>query len=308
MRKELFGGLAASVLLFACAGQKKTLKNESASFPTFSSEGHRGARGLMPENTFPAMKKAIDLGITTLEMDVLISKDRKVVVSHDNYFSADFCLTPEGKEMKKQDGNTRFLFQMNYDSIVKYDVGMKFHAGFPRQQKMAIHKPLLEDLLTSTEGYAKMIGATPKWYNIETKTQKGKAGDGISQPGPEEFVDLLVAVLRKTGVTKRTVIQSFDMRTLQVLNRKYPEMKTSLLMTAKDNRTLDKQLADLGFTPFIYSPEYKMVTPELVKACHVKGMKIVPWTVNNAEELQKIKDMKVDGIISDYPDLFQGLK
>jgi len=306
MRNLIFGSIAASMLISACASSGKTTKdNNNPPFPSFSAEAHRGGRGLMPENTIPAMVHSLGLpAVTTLEMDVVISKDRKVVVSHDNYMNAVFCLSPEGKEMTKEDGQSRIIFQMNYDSVAKYDAGMKVNPGFPRQKKMAVHKPLLADLLEVTESYTRNNGMTPKWYNIETKTQNGAKGDGIYQPSPEEFVDLLVAELRKAGIEKRTVIQSFDFRTLQVVHRKYPEIKTSMLIPAKDKRSLDEQVKALGFVPFIYSPEYTIVTPELVKACHSKGMKVVPWTVNTAEELAKVKATGVDGIISDYPDLF----
>lgn len=306
MRNLIAGTIAASVLMTACAtsGKSKNEKN-NPEFPSFSAEAHRGGRGLMPENTIPAMVHSLGLPkVTTLEMDVVISKDRKVVVSHDNYLNAIFCLSPEGKEMTKEDGQSRIIFQMSYDSVAKYDAGMKVNPGFPRQKKMAVHKPLLADLLEVTESYTRKNGMPPKWYNIETKTQNGAKGDGIYQPSPEEFVDLLVEQLRKAGIEKRTVIQSFDFRTLQVVHKKYPEIKTSMLIPAKDKRSLDEQVKALGFTPFIYSPEYTIVTPELVKACHNKGMKVVPWTVNTAEELEQVKATGVDGIISDYPDLF----
>jgi glycerophosphoryl diester phosphodiesterase len=106
------------------------------------------------------------------------------------------------------------------------------------------------------------------------------------------------------GIAGRTVIQSFDMRTLRVVHQKYPSIKTSLLIENTDNRTLDEQLKTLGFVPTVYSPHYTMVTPALVRACHDKGMKIITWTVNTKDEIERIKSLGVDGIITDYPDLF----
>lgn len=270
--------------------------------PQFDKQGHRGSRGLMPENTIPAMHKAIDFGVTTLEMDVVISKDKKVVVSHDPYFNADITTTPEGKILLKAEGSQRLLYTMNYDSIKKYDVGLKPHPGFPRQQKIAVNKSLLEELIRSTEAYAKQKNSSPLWYNIETKSKPGF--DGVHHPAPGEFVDLLIAVIQKEGIAGRTVIQSFDMRTLQVVHQKYPSIKTSLLMENTDKRTLDEQLKELGFVPEVYSPHYSLVTPALVKSCHEKGMKIIPWTVNTKEEIERIRSLGVDGIITDYPDLF----
>lgn len=270
--------------------------------PQFDRQGHRGSRGLMPENTIPAMQKAIDLGVTTLEMDAVISKDKKVVVSHDPYFNADITTPPGGKTLSKEEGSKLWLYSMDYDSIKKYDVGLKPHPGFPKQQKISVYKPLLSELIRSAEEYAKQKGAAPLWYNIETKTKPG--GDGIVHPAPVEFVDLLVAVIQQQGISRRTVIQSFDVRTLQVVHEKYPFFKTSLLIENTDKRTLEDQLKELGYVPTVYSPHYSLVTAQLIKTCHEKGMKIIPWTINTKEEIERIKSLGVDGIITDYPDLF----
>lgn len=288
------------LLMISCSSTKKNMVFE---LPKFDKQGHRGCRGLMPENTIPAMHKAIDLGVTTLEMDVVISKDKKVVVSHDPYFNPDITTTPEGKTVKKDEGLKYLLYHMNYDSIKKYDVGLKGHPGFPRQKKMPVYKPLLSDLIHSTEGYAKQKKAKPLWYNIETKSTL--LGDGALHPSPDEFVDLLVAVIQEQGIVGRTVIQSFDMRTLQAVHKKYPAIKTSLLIEDTDKSTFDGQLKQLGYIPAVYSPHYSLVTEQLIKSCHEKGMKIIPWTINTRQEMERIKSLGVDGIITDYPDLFE---
>ena len=274
----------------------------AGAFPSFDKQGHRGSRGLMPENTIPAMYKAIDLGVTTLEMDVVISRDKQVVVSHDPYFNADITTPPEGGQLTKKEGSSRLLYSMDYDSIKRYDVGLKPHPNFPRQQKIAVHKPLLSELIRASEAYAKDKGVASLWYNIETKSNP--SGDGTKHPAPEEFVDLLVDVIQKEGITDRTVIQSFDPRTLQVVNRKYPHIKTSYLIEATELKSLDGHLKDLGFTPFALSPHFTLVTPQLVKACHEKGMKVIPWTLNTKDQINVAKAAGVDGIITDYPDLF----
>lgn len=287
------------ILLFTGCSNAKKMQSE---LPQFDKQGHRGSRGLMPENTIPAMHKAIDFKVTTLEMDVVISKDKKVVVSHDPYFNADITTTPEGKILSKAEASKRLLYAMNYDSIKKYDVGLKPHPSFPRQQKIAVHKPLLSELIHSSEAYAGEKRSVPLWYNIETKSKP--SGDGVQHPAPEEFVDLLIAVIRESGISDRTVIQSFDVRTLQVVHKKYPAMKTSLLIENTDKRTLDEQLKELGFVPAVYSPHYSLVTPQLIKSCNEKGMKIIPWTINTKLEMEGIRKLGVDGIITDYPDLF----
>jgi len=287
--------------MVACGTGKKTMSSTTVQFDT---QGHRGNRGLMPENTIPAMLSAIDLGVTTLEMDAVISKDKKVVVSHDVYFNENITTTPEGKFLTKTEAAKRLLYEMNYDSIQKYDVGMKPHPDFPRQKKIAVHKPLLTALLEETEAYAKSkkqnIG-----YNIEIKSKP--ENDIKKHPPVEEFVDLVMNVINAKNIRSRTVIQSFDMRPLQLMHKKYPAIATSLLIENFDKRTLDQQLEALGFIPSVYSPHYSLVTPELIQQCHQKKMRIIPWTVNTIEEIKRLKAMGVDGIISDYADLFDGL-
>jgi glycerophosphoryl diester phosphodiesterase len=270
----------------------------------FDKQGHRGCRGLMPENTIPAMIKAMDLGVTTLEMDVVISQDRKVVVSHDPYFNENITTTPEGNHLTKADAGKRLLYSMPYDSIRKYDVGLKPHPGFPKQQKIAVNKPLLTDLIDGTESYARKKGQTID-YNIEIKSTP--EGDGIKHPSIEDFVDLVVNAINSKGTASRTTIQSFDPRALQVLHKKYPAFITSLLIEDDDKRTLEDQLQQLGFTPSVYSPHFSLVTPALLEQCHQKKIRVIPWTVNSIEEMKRLKQMGVDGIITDYPDLFSQL-
>ncbi|WP_295118961.1 glycerophosphodiester phosphodiesterase family protein [uncultured Chitinophaga sp.] len=303
MKLPLSGLLAASLLWTACASSKRmTAQTNDATFPAFDKEGHRGSRGLMPENTIPAMKKAIDVGVTTLEMDASVTKDKQVIVSHDPYFNHDITTTPEGRFITKEEEKQYALFSMNYEDIKRFDVGQKGNPGFPQQQKMAVQKPLLADLIEASEKYAAEKGVKPVWYNIETKCRP--ATDGVLHPAPEEFVSLLMKVVEEKGITPRTVIQSFDRRTLQVLNRQYAGVKTSYLVEASNKKTLAENLADLGFMPFAYSPHYTMVTAEMVKACKDANIKLIPWTVNDKAEIIRLKNMGVDGIISDYPNLF----
>jgi len=264
----------------------------------FDEQAHRGGRGLMPENTILAMLNAIDLGVTTLEMDVVISADKKVVVSHDPYFNENITTLPNGKFLTKKEAQAYLLYTMPYDSISKFDVGMKPHPDFPRQQKIAVHKPLLSDLIKAVETRAK----GKMQYNIEIKSKPD--GDGKKHPPVEEFVDLAVAVMQAGGILPRTTIQSFDPRALQVVHRKYPSVVTSLLIEGTDKRSLDEQLQQLGFVPQVYSPHFSLVNEQLLQQCHQKGMRVIPWTVNSKEEIQRLKDLGVDGVITDYPDLF----
>lgn len=261
-------------------------------------QAHRGGRALMPENTIPAMIHAIDLGVRTLELDCVISEDNKVVVSHDLYMSADFMRTPAGKDISKTEEKTYAIYKMPYDSVRKYDAGTKPHSQFPEQQKMKTYKPLLSELIDSVEAYVKLHHLKPVYYNMETKCSPD--GDGTFHPKPDVFTKLVMEVINKKHIADRVTIQSFDVRTLQVVHKDFPKQKTALLIFNKEG--FDANLKILGFTPDIYSPYYSTVTPELVKEAHAKKVAVLPWTVNETADMEKMISYGVDGIITDCPD------
>jgi glycerophosphoryl diester phosphodiesterase len=288
--------------LSACIGHHQ----KKHSMTVFDLEGHRGCRGLMPENTIPAMIMAINEGVTTLEMDAVISRDKKVVVSHDPFFNHEISTKPDGSPVKEEEELGLNLYRMDYEEIKKFDVGSRPHPRFPKQQKMVVHKPLLSDLIDSVELYCRSHHLKAPDYNIETKSQA--TTDGLFHPGPEEFVDLLVSVILAKNIRDRVIIQSFDFRTLNYLHRKYPVFRTAMLIEADDPRTFEEQLKQLEFVPTIYSPESSLVNDVLVKKCHAEKMLIIPWTVNEVEKMKELKQLGVDGLISDYPNLYRQLK
>ena len=263
-------------------------------------QGHRGGRGLMPENTVPAMCRALDLGVTTLEMDIAISQDKQVLLSHDPFMNADFVYRPDGQPIAKAEEKSLKIYQMPYAEIRRYDVGSHGNPKFPQQQKLPTYKPLLAEVIDSAEAYARRRKRPAPFYNIETKTTP--AGDGTNHPAPEEFVRLLLAVVQAKGIQRRVIIQSFDPRTLEVVHQAQPALRTALLVDNQEG--LEKNLARLSFTPSIYSPAYKLVTSDLVQACHLRHIQVIPWTVNTAVEARQLVEQQVDGIITDYPDLF----
>jgi glycerophosphoryl diester phosphodiesterase len=268
----------------------------------FDKQGHRGCRGLMPENTLPAMIKALDLGVTTLEMDIAITKERLPVLSHEPWFAQEITTKPDGQYIGEREERKFVIYWMTYEQVKTFDVGMKPHPRFPHQQKIKAVKPLLADVIDSAESHAASTGRPLPFYNIETKTNP--EFDGVFHPKPEEFVDILMTVIKEKAIEKRIIIQSFDFRTLQYLHQKYPEIKTAMLIEDFDKRDLNDQLSALGFTPSIYSPDYSLVTEKLVKRCHQQNIKVIPWTVNDKTSIEKLKAMGVDGIITDYPNLF----
>jgi glycerophosphoryl diester phosphodiesterase len=269
----------------------------------FDLQGHRGARGLVPENTIPSMLKALDYGVNTLELDVIISKDKKVVVSHEPFLNHKICKNAQGETIKEAEEKSYNLYQMTYDSIARCDCGSMGNPGYPEQQKMAAYKPLLADLIAATEKYAREKGMPAPRYNIETKIEP--ESDNIYHPEPQEFMELVYQVIKEKGIRERTCIQSFDVRTLQAL-KKMDEKITIALLVAK-NPFYENAISELGFKPDVYSPYHLLVTSSLIEYCQKEGIKVIPWTVNDLDTMKKLAQMGVDGIITDYPDRAQEL-
>jgi len=269
----------------------------SAQF-TYDLQGHRGSRGLMPENTIPAMIKALDLGVTTLELDLTVTKDGELVVSHETYMNPLTVLDPDGNEIEAKN-HSHNIHQMTYREVIQYDCGSKFNSDFPQQVKFFTTKPKLVDLIAVVEKYVEDMGLPAPKYNIEIKSSPD--GDGINHPKVDEFSELVIKLLKETIGFERVNIQSFDFRVLKYLHEHYPEVVLAMLVS--DASAYEKQLDELRFQPQIYSPNFGKLTSTTVKTLHVRNMKVIPWTVNTSEEMNRLLDMNVDGIITDYPNL-----
>ena len=273
-------------------------------FPNFFKVGHRGTRGLMPENTIPAMTKGIEAGANTIEMDVHITKDGKVLVYHDESFNPEYTSMPDGSDIPAAQRKQYTFYQMNYAQIKPFIIGKKDYPAYPQQQRLPTYTPLLSELIDSVEAYTKAHKLPGVYYLIEIKSNAKT--DGVEQPVPEEYIKILMPVLTPKRLGSRLFLQSFDMRPLQVLHHKYPDIKLGFL-TGDQKASFENNLDQLGFLPAFYNPSFNLVTPELVQKCHAKKLKIEPWTVNTLDEMKKQKSMGVDGIITDYPNLFKDL-
>lgn len=267
-------------------------------FPSFYKEGHRGARGLMPENTIPSMKQAIDDGANVIEVDIQFSKDNEVLVAHDAYINRIYSFLPNGDEIPESDGKKYVLYQMTYDEIKQFDVGSKYHKDFPQQKKFRTYIPTMGELIDSVEQYTKSKGLPGIIYNIEIKSDPSK--DGVYQPEPVSLIKQVMAVVKSKDIQNRYYLQSFDIRQIQEVHRSYPDVVTAFL-TGNKNKSFEDNMREIGYKPQIYSPHYSLVTEQLLKQCQDAGMKLVPWTVNTEEEIDALVKLGVDGIITDYP-------
>jgi glycerophosphoryl diester phosphodiesterase len=258
----------------------------------------------MPENTIPSMIKAIEVGANVIEVDIYTSKDGKVLVTHDAFINRDFSLLPDGSEIPAADAKKHLVHQMNYEDIRKFDVGLKSYQAFPKQEKIAAYIPLLGELIDSVENYTSSHKLSSTIYNIELKT--AVSYDSVYNAKPEELVDAVLKVVKDKKIGKRFYIQSFDYRPLQYIHRQYPEV--SLAFLTGSEQSFEKNIEELGFRPQIYSPHYNLVSAQLVQKCKNMNIRIVPWTVNNVDEMKRIKNLGVDGIITDFPDYFTEIK
>lgn len=290
--------LAISVLIgiMACQSNQQTMNLDN-----FDLQGHRGARGLLPENTIPSFLKALEYDVMTLEMDVVISKDKQVIVSHEGWFSSEICTKPNGDSISTEEGKSLLIYNMDYAEIKQYDCGKKGNARFPEQKPMPTHKPTFNEVVKAVQAYEKANNIQPIRYNIEIKSELGK--DSILQPEPKEFTQLLYDELKRLNVLELCTVQSFDVRPLQVLHALDSTATIALLVYDENGGDFDKNIAALGFTPPIYSPYFVLVNEELIKKTRAKGMKVVPWTVNTKEAMKHMIEVGVDGLITDYPNL-----
>lgn len=269
---------------------------------TMNVQGHRGCRGLRPENTLEAFLYALSFPIQTLEMDVCMSEDAQVVVSHEPYMNALFCSLPTGEPITPNNARKHKLYSMPYSLIRQYDVGKRGNRLFPNQIPMPGYKPLLQEVLDVCENFCQIHQRTPIHYNIEIKSEPKEYG--ISQPAlVAVFCDAVFAKLRAIPA-ERIIVQSFDFAVLQYCHAQiqqgvFPPVRLSALVNYEG---IKPSLAKLGFTPAIFSPYFKSLTQGKIALCHQKGMQVIPWTVNDPTAMRQLMQWNVDGLITDYPD------
>ena len=285
----------------------------------FDLQAHRGGRGLWPENTLAAFQRAIGLGVTTLEMDAAVTADGVVVISHDAALNPAFTRDASGQWLN---GRGPLIHELTLEQVQQYDVGRLnpdhgYGREFTTQTPMdGQHIPTLESVFA----LVRKLGADQVHFDIETKINPHYPQSTLP---PEPFVQALLAVIRKNGMTQRVMVQSFDWRTLELLHKLEPGLRTMYLTTeGGDFDTLKdgswnagRRLADYdgsiprmvrasagASTGVIWAPRYPNLTQERLAEAHRLGLLVVPWTVNQPDAMRKLMDWGVDGIISDYPD------
>ena len=264
--------------------------------------GHRGCRGLRPENTLPAFLHALELGVDVLELDVIISADRRVVVSHEPWLNPLICRGPAGEPIPPDARAAYNLYQMPYRLIGECDCGLR-HPNFPAQLAQPAHKPLLSAVLAATEAWAtQKAGHRLPRYSVEIKCLPD--GDDIFHPAPADFLNLVLAELDRAGagVLARTTLLCFDPRILRLAHRVRPMLRTCLL--AEPEQDWLSSLQALGFLPTTFGPDQRTVTPAAVRELRAlyPGLRLVPWTVNEPSDFERLLPLGLAGITTDYPE------
>ena len=262
-----------------------------------------GCRGLMPENTLPAFMKAVEIGVTTLELDLVVSADKELVVSHEPWMSHVICSHSDGKPVTKAEQKELNIYKMPYKVVQTFDCGMRVHPDFPNQVKLNAVKPTLNMVVRSVRRFAEDQHYREPAYNIEIKSDEKYYGEYV--PKPDVFVDMLVSEIRRLGIENQTTIQSFDVNVLEELN-KMEDRKFRIAFLTGKGKKFAKNLKKVSFRPDIYSPNYKLLSENAIKELHEQGIKVIPWTINRKEEMEELIRWGVDGIITDYPDLIAG--
>jgi glycerophosphoryl diester phosphodiesterase len=285
----------------------------------FDLQGHRGARGLAPENTLAAFRTALDLGVTTLETDLAVTRDDVLVLSHEPRLNPDLVRGPDGKWLASPGPP---IHTLTLEALKRYDIG-RLNPARDYARQLPSQKPADgERFPTLVELYA--LAGPPVRLNIETKIDPAKPDEA---PDPATFAQLVIEAVRAAKAADRTTIQSFDWRTLIEARRLAPEIETVCLSIESGGTDtiqratgrlspwlagLDLAAAD-GSVPKLakqagcaaWSPFWRNVTPANVAEAHKLGLKVIPWTVNDPAEMTRLVDLKVDGLITDYPDRAQ---
>ncbi|MFN0032790.1 MAG: glycerophosphodiester phosphodiesterase family protein [Flavobacteriales bacterium] len=262
--------------------------------------GHRGCRGLWPENSLKAFEEALKMGVTTLELDVVLTEDDQVIISHDQIMDFDICDWPDGNSISGSEQMSLNIFQMTAEEAQQFWIGRNPHPQFPQQQQFPSHKPLLDEAISLMALYAQDVlkMQQPITWNIEIKSTP--QGDGLYHPTPKLYVQKFLQSVGMHLQSNQCIIQSFDSRILEELHMAAPALR--LVYLNEDMADMAAKLSTLTFKPYGYSPNYRLVNQMMVDYCAEQELELIVWTVNEEKDMLSMMDLGVRQIITDYPD------
>ena len=261
--------------------------------------GHRGCRGYFPENSLQAFIHALSFDIDAIELDLVISKDHQVVVSHEPYMHHHKCLRPNLKPIKKQEEKDLMIYQMDYEEVKSYECGLIPHPHFPLVNLGKAYKPLLQEVFDTTRSISEKNKLKPITYNIEIKSEEELIG--IGQPNYDVYVDLILKIINKNDLNQKVIIQSFDKKILQTIRNRDTQIPLSLLI--EDEIEPMVHIHQLGFKPNILASDYLFLNANHLKQLQMENISVFAFTVNQISAIQNLISMGVNAIITDYPDI-----
>ena len=252
--------------------------------------GHRGCRGLLPENSIESFEKAISLGVDGIELDVVVNKNKQLVISHEPYFQSTFCLDSSGNPITNE--KQWNIYEMSQAEIEQFDCGSKMHPRFEEQKKIGVHKPLLQELFEKVD-----LSKTKILFEIKSSPKEY----GKSQPHPAEFIEIIFQEIANFPFKENLVFMSFDAQILEEIQRENPSYPC-VYLTYLPYKSASSFLKHLTFKPFAIGMYYPTIGKKDSKFLHSMEVKLFAWTVNSSKIQKKLIRNKVDGIITDYPD------
>lgn len=253
--------------------------------------GHRGCRGILPENSIESFQKAIELGVEGIELDVVVNKDRQLVISHEPYFKKKFCIDAAGNRIKNE--KKWNIYQMTQAEINQFDCGSVEHPNFKKQVKLLMHKPLLQELFSKVN-----LSNTSILFEVKSNPSEY----GKSQPFPNEFVEIISSEIARFPFKSNIVFMSFDKEILEQIHIQLPEFKC-IYLTYLPFVSAKKFVKQLSFTPYGLGMYFKTISAQDSNYLHKNKMKLFAWTVNKLRVKKRLINKNVDGIITDYPNV-----
>lgn len=285
----LYLATALSLLAGACGTEHMTPPDV---------HGHRGCRALMPENTVAGFLKAAELGCTWMEMDVVITGDGQVLVSHEPWMDHRICRTPQGDSITAEQERSFNIFHMTTAEAQAFDCGSTQHPDFPEQENVRAHKPTLLEVVEAMDEYATENGFGTIGFNIEIKSEPELYG--TFQPNPKAFVNIVMSAITDLNIADRCILQSFDPAILEAIHEAEPGMRLSFLVENDDG--IAANLKRLTFAPALYSPAFEQLDATAVNTLHDQDIEVAAWTVNEEADIRRMIALGVDVIITDHPD------
>jgi glycerophosphoryl diester phosphodiesterase len=280
-------GVFQNIKLYSLIFLSLLLSSEKMGQGEYKIFGHRGCRGIYPENTIEGFKKAISFGVDGIELDVVVNKNQELVISHESYIDTNYCLT------NKLDNDSLNIYKMNNSDIKKIDCGSKFVKEFPNQLKVKERKPTFKEFKKELNEYNGDI-------LFEIKCEYNLVNDYF--PEYENYAKIIFKETRYSKHLDKIYFMSFDYR---ILNELFKIMPNSKYIYLSSNKEFEQEMKFLNFEPYGVGLDYNIISQKIIDFVHNKKQVVYGWTINDKENSKTLTSMGLDGVITDYPNIIK---